>query len=295
MSAGGFNYWKRIGENRRKSAKICYNRVFSLLIKFCVLLSQPRMHSRSRMIVHFKLFLLSFCSTIVLGNVHGPAFCAALLGGSAPTSAISPFELDFSTLLDDVRSELTDLGFSFEKGMEDDEAIRLFVKNDRLNIATPVQSVGVMVKKDLHVLRPGWLEIEWGIEQYPHGGAWHLGRKQEAVMVVLFFGDSLSSTSFYLPDVPVFLGMFLGEHEPPLQPFVSENYGDRGRYVCVGNPRPGQTITTRLNIPEAFHYWIGNRAMPSITGIAIEVDTSDLPAGATSSAFIKRISLKEAD
>ena len=63
----------------------------------------------------------------------------------------------------------------------------------------------------------------------------------------------------------------------------------------MGNPRPGQMITTRLNIPKVFHDWIGHRAMPPITGIAIEVDTSDLPAGATSSAFIKRISLKEAD
>jgi hypothetical protein len=54
-------------------------------------------------------------------------------------------------------------------------------------------------------------------------------------------------------------------------------------------------ITTRLNIPKVFHDWLGNRAMPPITGIAIEVDTSDLPVGATSSAFIKRISLDEAD
>jgi hypothetical protein len=253
-----------------------------------------KMHARTGIMFHFKLFLLSFCSTIVLGNVHGPAFCAAL-PGSAPTRAISSFELDFSTLSDNVRSDLTDLGFSFKKEMEDDEAIRLRIKNDRLHIATPAQSVGLMVKNDLHVLRPGWLEIEWGIEQYPHGGNWHQGRKKEAVMVVLFFGDPLPSTSFYLPDVPVFLGMFLGGHEVPLQPFVSENYGDRGRYVCVGNPQPGQMITTRLNIPKVFHDWIGNRAIPPITGIAIEVDTSDLPAGATSSAFIKRIGLKEAD
>ena len=153
------------------------------------------MHSRTRLIFNFKRFLIAFSSIFALGNVHGPAFCAAL-PGSAPTSAISSFELDFSTLSDNVRNDLTDLGFSFEEGMEDDEAIRLFVKNDRLNIATPVQSMGVMVKNDLHVLRPGWLEIEWGIEQYPYNGDWHLGRKKEAVMIVLFFGNPLPSGYF---------------------------------------------------------------------------------------------------
>jgi hypothetical protein len=95
--------------------------------------------------------------------------------------------------------------------------------------------------------------------------------------------------------MPLFLGMFLGKHEPPLTTFVGDNYPATGRYVCLGNPPPQQTITTRLNLRDAFRDWFGNNDIPPVTGIAIEVDTRDLPAeGAWSSAFIYQISLKKA-
>ena len=54
-------------------------------------------------------------------------------------------------------------------------------------------------------------------------------------------------------------------------------------------------ITSRLDIAKAFHLWFGDREMPPVTGIAIEVDTGELLLGERSSAFIKSISLGRAD
>lgn len=234
------------------------------------------------------LFVLLLASSVLMPFVIGVF--------PKPSSASSTFSFDFTTLPDDLRNGLASRGFTFQEQMADENLIRLSAENGRLNLLTSGPALGVMVKKDLHLDRPQVLEIVWGVERYPRGGDWHRGSKKEAVMVVLFFGDPLPSRRFYLPDMPVFLGLFLGEHDPPLQPFISENYGDTGRYACMGNPPPGQTITTRLDLREAFRDWFGNRAIPPVTGLAIEVDTSDLPEGdASSSAFIHHIGLNKAD
>lgn len=220
-----------------------------------------------------------------------------VIGVSPKTcSASSAFSLDF-TLPEGARNGLASRGFTFEQQMGDEKAIYLSAENGRLGIVTSGHAaLGVMVKKDLHLADPQILEIVWGVERYPQGANWRRGIKKEAVMVVLFFGDPLPGGSFYLPDMPLFLGLFLGEREPPLKAFASENYPDSGRYVCVGNPPPGQTITTRLDLREAFRDWFGGRAIPPLTGIAIEVDTSDLAEeDASSSAFIHHIGLKTAD
>ncbi len=210
--------------------------------------------------------------------------------------ASSDLSFDFTTLPKEGRDQLTDLGFALERVTGDESLLRLSAENGRLNVATSGPALSVLVKKDLHHAQPGILELVWGIERYPRGADWSRGKRQEAMMVVLFFGDPLPGGSFYLPDMPLFLGMFLGEHEPPLKPFVSDNYPDTGRYVCLGNPPPGQTITTRLDLRDAFRDWFGNRDIPPLTGIAIEVDTRDLPAeDAWSSAFIYQISLKKAE
>ena len=211
-------------------------------------------------------------------------------------SASSAFSLDFTTLPEDARNGLSSHGFSLEQQMGDEKVIRLSAENGRLAIVTSGPALGCMVKKDLQITKPEILEIVWGVERYPQGGDWRRGSKKEAVMVVLFFGAPLPGGSFYLPDIPMFLGMFLGEHDPPLQPFISDNYGDTGRYVCMGNPPSGRTITTRLDLRDAFRDWFGGRAIPPLTGIAIEVDTGDLPEeDASSSAFIHHIGLNKAD
>lgn len=217
------------------------------------------------------------------------------LYGSGLPAAIPLLVIDFSTLSATVHKDLAILGFTFEKQMQDNNKIHLAAENGHLKISTSGQAFGFMVKKELHIDRPNQLAIEWGVNTYPPGADWRNGKNYEPLMVVVFFGEPLPSNHLFLPDTPLFVGMFLGKHEPPLQPYTSKNYSKTGRYVCLGNPEPGQMITSRLDIAKAFHLWFGGREMPPVTAIAIEVDTGELSLGESSSAFIKSISLGRAD
>jgi hypothetical protein len=217
------------------------------------------------------------------------------LYGSGLPAATSRLAIDFSTLSATVHKDLVNLGFTFEKQMQDENKIHLAAENGGLKISTSGQAFGFMVKKELHIDRPNQLEIKWGVETYPPGADWRSGKNYEPLMVVVFFGEPLPSNHLFLPDTPLFIGMFLGRHEPPLLPYTSKNYSNTGRYVCLGNPEPGRMITSRLDIAKAFHLWFGGREMPPVTAIAIEVDSGELSLGESSSAFIKSISLGRAD
>lgn len=256
-------------------------------------LSSPPVFNAMRL--HIPLvFLVSFYLHLVPESVRGQ-FPAAARPASTTTLATPLLAIDFATFSATVRDDLKNQGFTLEKDIGDEDKITLLVEDGLLRIETFGQAFGFMVQKDLHIDQADWLEIEWGVDRYPAGADWGRGNKYEAVMVVLFFGEPLPANHLFLPDLPRFLGMFLGRHEPTGRPFISKNYTATGRYVCLGNPEPGQRITSRLNLPVVFRQWFGDRVMPPISGIAIEVDTGDLPAGETSSAFIKRISLARAE
>jgi hypothetical protein len=236
------------------------------------------------------LFLLVLLRVYLApGILFGQAY------GSGLTAATSLLAIDFFTLSAAVHKDLANFGFSLEKQMKDENKFHFAAEKGRLKISTSGQAFGFMVKKELHVDRPNLLEIEWGVETYPPGADWRYGKNYEPLMVVFFFGEPLPSNHLFLPDTPLFIGMFLGKHEPLLLPYTSKNYSNTGRYVCLGNPEPGQMITSRIDIAKVFHLWFGGREMPPITAIAIEIDTGELPIGESSSAFIKSISLGRAD
>ncbi len=245
----------------------------------------------TRMRINITLLLLvSLHMYLAPGILYGQA-----LYGSGTPATTALLAIDFSMLSETARKDLVNFGFTFEKQMKDENKIHLTAKNGGLKLSTSGQAFGFMVKKELHINRPNLLEIEWGVEAYPPGADWRYGKNYEPLMVVLFFGDPLPSNHLFLPDTPLFIGMFLGKNEPPLLPYSSKNYSNTGRYVCLGNPEPGQMITSRIDIAKVFHLWFGGQEMPPVTAIAIEVDTGEVPLGENSSAFIKSISLGRAD
>ncbi len=232
------------------------------------------------------LTLIQFC--FLPGNSYGQLF-----NNSTPPTAAPLWGIDFALLTEPVHRDLSNLNFTFAKHMQAQSRISLSVDEGKLKLAATHQAFGFMVKKDLNVTGVEWFEIAWGVEAYPSDADWQNGKRFEPLMVILFFGDTVSSKLPFLPDVPPFIGMFLGQKEVPLQLYLSSSYPDTGRYVCLGNPVPGQTITSRINLKEVFSDCFDGRDMPPITGIAIEVDTGDLNGGAISSAFIKKLSFSK--
>ena len=202
---------------------------------------------------------------------------------------------DFSLLSSPVREDLSAQGFTFEKDMQSESMIQLSVDRRGLTLTSSEQAFGFMLKRDLHIKDAQWLEIEWGVDAYPPGADWQSGKRYDPLMVVLFFGEPLPGKIPLLPDVPLFIGMFLGKNEPLLHPYASTSYPETGRYVCLDGPPPGLAIRSRIDIAAAFSRWFAGREMAPITGIAVEVDTGEMGPGTSSSAFIKSISLHSAE
>lgn len=218
----------------------------------------------------------------------------SLYGSDSERTGPPLVSFDFSALPEDARQTLKNDGFQLEKAMTDPAKIGLTGNGSGLSIETSGPAFGLLVNKEIEATPAEWVEIVWGIDKYPDMADWSKGKNREAIMVYVFFGESVAADKFYLPDSPYFIGLFLGQNEPPLTPYTGKSYQKTGRYVCLGNPETGQVTTSRYNIGKSFRELFGKQELPPVTGIAIEVDTQKLPDG-LSSAFIESISLLGAE
>ena len=107
-------------------------------------------------------------------------------------------------------------------------------------------------------------------------------------MVYVYFGDKkLSSDSIFIPDAPYFLGLYLGESDPLNKPFIGKHFKEGGRFICLANPKPGETITSEFNLDKGFKECFGkDKSLPFVSALALEVETSNT---GPSIGFIKKI------
>jgi hypothetical protein len=233
---------------------------------------------------------------ILLALLSAPVFAAGqtLQRYGVPSlddpSTRAIWQLDFTGPSSVARTILADDGFVFEEDMAADGAIELLSEKGCLLLRTSKPAFGLVAKRDLPPGKTNWLVIEWGVGRFPETANWQRGVRREAIMIYLFFGQPQPADRFFLPQSPYFIGHFLGQHEPPRQPFIGNSYRQTGRYVCLATPEPGQLVSTAFNFADAFHRWFDSETVPPVTGIAIAMDTSGLADG-SSSAFIKRIAL----
>ena len=234
-------------------------------------------------------FAFSLLFNLILGMLHQKrSFAQAPDDEGVYTEQL--WGLDFSTVHPAPRQALEELGFSLEKHMTDEDKIILASMEDRLEISTQSPAFGLMVYKNINLENSDTVEIEWGINKYPEGADWDQEINREAVMIYLFFGEPVDADKFYLPDSPMFIGLFLCKDELQMEPYLGKNYRETGKYICLGEPEHGETVKTSFNYHQAFKELFSTDEVPPVTGLGIEVDTSDLQDG-TSSAFIKYIGL----
>lgn len=224
------------------------------------------------------LFLLLFPWT-AFGNVQIDTQC------SSPV-----WQIDFTSLSDSAANDLQRQGFVRKKAMKNPQLIELTGSENRLNIVAKKQAFGLLSKEGLQVEQVDHIEIDWGIDLYPEAADWNNGKNREALMIYFFLGEPVQADHFYLPDVPYFIGIFLGKNEITHQPLTGKSYSQTGRYVCLANPSPGKSINSRFQLAAAFRRWFNTETVPPVTGIAIEVDTEKLPVG-KAAAFISSIRL----
>jgi hypothetical protein len=138
------------------------------------------------------------------------------------------------------------------------------------------------------------IRIEWGVIQYPQAS---YARKvnNEALMLYVFFGrERVSSGSVFIPDGPYFIGLFLCDDGQVNFPYKGQYFHTGGRFVCLGQPKPNETIVSEFDLGTAFKRYFGKN-MPDVTGIGLGVDTSAAGRNGTAGAFIKSIEFIEGE
>ena len=115
-----------------------------------------------------------------------------------------------------------------------------------------------------------------------------VARNMAGSLQVFFGQEHVSSGSFVVPDAPYFIALHLCENDEINKPETGRFYHKGGRFVCVAHPKPGETVTTKFNLKQAFKDYYGFDA-PPLYGFIIEYDTKGAPNGGKTSAFVKKI------
>lgn len=210
------------------------------------------------------------------------------------------FELDFSKTQGNVYMWFENRGWDLRA---DIEKMNARFEQARLVIEPVDDHSGVFFKdfrsgsKQLKGVKR--LKIVWGVEQYPVGADWSgpIDKKRpvrDPIGVMVFFGDEeIDSGSFFVPNIPYFLGFFLGEKERPGKAYFGNYWQKGGRYFCIPcDGSTGKKFITVVRVDQLFKKTFGIDP-PHISGIAIESDVSDTESrdGRHSKAFIELIQL----
>jgi hypothetical protein len=181
--------------------------------------------------------------------------------------------------------------FDLKKHAADPDRIEFFHTEDALHLRTKAPAFGMAVHEgDI----PGAqrLRLHWGVSDYPEGVSYQHGIDNEAIMVYVFFGhERQPSGEVFIPDSPYFIGFYLC---PPGtdtvgQPNVGHHYRKTGRYICVDHPPQGKTVISEVDLRSEFLKSFGREEVPNVSGISIEVDTTDADNDGHAAAFLSRL------
>jgi len=205
------------------------------------------------------------------------------------------FLIDFSDYSEgSVEEWLREKGFEFERDARDRKKLDLDVKDDALILESKVRLRGSLINEGVDLEEFSSVKIEWGINTYPQDASYESKVNNEALMVIIFFGyDKISSGHFLIPNAPYFIGLFLGKDDEVNKPYLGRYFKKAGRYVCLGNPKPGETVISEFDLVSTFQTYFEKDEVPIISGIALAVDTSRSGYGGKASAFIKSIEFLE--
>jgi hypothetical protein len=205
------------------------------------------------------------------------------------------YRLDFSDYPGGpVEAWLASKGFRLEEAAKNRDALQLSVNDGALLLEAKEQLRGFLFKDALEIENFSKVRIEWGVRKYPQGASYEGKVRNEALMVYIFFGkEKIPSGHFALPDLPYFIGFFLCQGDKTHTPYLGAHFHEGGRFVCLGDPPPHQTVVSEVDLVTAFQQYFEQAAVPSISGISLGVDTSSSNDGGTAAAFIKKIEVLE--
>ena len=117
------------------------------------------------------------------------------------------------------------------------------------------------------------VQIRWGILTSPTHASYERPLNNEAFMLYIFFGqDKRPRGHVMIPALPYLIGLFLGQEEPPNTPYKGRYVHKGGRFVCVGNPHPHETVISEFDLTAASQASFGQDEVPIISGLTLGVD-----------------------
>jgi len=241
--------------------------------------------------------LLWACASFLL--VHTPLVPTAIAAEVTDRGQPGPrdFLIDFSGYTDgSVDNWLHAKGFKFEQDARDRRLLHLSVTKDGLNLEAKGRLRGFLLNDSINLKKVTTIRIEWGIIQYPQDVSYARKVNNEALMLYVFFGrERIRSGNLLIPDSPYFIGLFLCDDEQVNFPYKGRYFHTGGRFVCLGKPKPSETVVSEFNLDAAFKSYFGKQSTPGVTGIGLGVDTSSAGRSGSAGAFIKSIEFVEGE
>jgi len=211
------------------------------------------------------------------------------------TSPKSTFLIDFSDYEEgSIEEWLEKKGFELKEAAKDRTKLDLDVDEGALFLEAKKPLMALLVKESVGSGKDSKVKIEWGVIKYPKGASYEEKINNEALLVLVFFGEEkISSGHLAIPDSPYFIGLFLGRHDKLNKVYKGNYYHEGGRFVCLGNPKPGETIISEFDLADAFKRYFQKDEVPSISSVALEIDTTSSADDGRSVAFIHSIEFLE--
>jgi hypothetical protein len=205
------------------------------------------------------------------------------------------FVIDFSGYAGEPIDEwLKSKGFKLEEDAKDRDRLALSIKSGALVLEAKDQVRGFIIKDGLHLTGVTKVGIEWGVIKYPEGASYEKEVRNEPIMIYFFFGEEkIASGHLLSPDLPYFIGLYLCQNDKIGVPYKGRAYHEGGRFVCVGNPPPQETIVTEFDLDHAFRTYFEKTEVPPISGLAIAMDTSSSGDGGKAAGYVRRIAFLE--
>ena len=181
--------------------------------------------------------------------------------------------------------------FTLQRHADDPDRIELYHADDALHVRVKRPSFGMAIRP-VEAPQARRLRLHWGVSDYPEGASYQHGVDNEAIMVYVFFGhERLPSGEMFIPASPYFIGFYLcpAGVDDVETPYVGHHYAKTGRYVCVDHPGEGETAVSDIHLDEEFARSFGLDVMPPVSGMSIEIDTTDSDNDGHAAAFLKRL------
>jgi hypothetical protein len=207
------------------------------------------------------------------------------------TSQKKSFLIDFTDYEEgSIEEWLEKKGFELKEAAKNRKKLDLDVDEGALFFEAKKPLMALMVKKFVDPGEYSKIKIEWGAVKYPRGASYEGEVNNEALLVLVFFGDErISSGHLAIPDSPYFIGLFLCRHDKIKKAYKGSYYHEGGRFVCIGKPKPGETVISEFDLSDAFKKYFQKDEVPNISGVALEIDTTSSDDDGRAVAFIHSI------